>query len=109
MKYLIILSMLFSLNSFAKKEQKFYESIYKKHSWNIFLYMCERTAECLGGIDLNGWGQHDEKKGDNKHSCILREYDWDGRTIKVTNIEKLLTLYAECRAKNVNLLDKRYE
>ncbi len=113
---LLFLLLIFGGVSFAKEKETytpkfnhdFSTHLYQENSWEIFLHMCEKTADCL---DIEaGWGEHENydrktKVGDNKHSCIL----WfvkDRRSLTVYGFADLLDIFAECRTQNKKLIDK---
>lgn len=90
--------------SFAEKKfnYDFSEHLYKENSWNIFLFMCEKTADCLD-IDA-GWSKGNAEKGES-HRCYLH-FIKDKRSLVVKEIEDLLSVYAACRAKNDNIINQ---
>lgn len=88
------------------EEEKFSTSIYNRDKWNIFLYLCEKTAECLN-VE-NGWSGFDKERGDNKVHCFLHGTSINGKDKDIfDNIEELQTLFAKCRANSLKLLEDK--
>ena len=81
----------------------FSESHYKAHSWDIFLYLCEKTNDCLDGSA--GWAKAGTISYE-KHTCYVRRSGESTPSITVTDIELLLNIFASCRAGNLSVFEK---
>lgn len=104
MKYLF-LTLLFCNISFAaeKVDEPFSKTLLREHGDDIFLYTCEKTADCLGVSA--GWSTFDKVRGDGKMSCYLHGDKVGSKDVEVHGQEKLLSIFAKCRSNSLELMD----
>lgn len=99
-KLIIILILLFNISAIG--EDKFSIYMYKQDNWNIFLYFCTKTAECLNVRD--GWSEWKDDKKDHIHTCILHGEEIGAKDIEISDFEQLQTIFSKCRSNSLELL-----
>jgi hypothetical protein len=83
----------------SKVDESYSETLYRENSKTIFLYTCEKTADCLGA--KAGWSFFEEARGNGKYSCNLYGYR---RSITIQKYEELLNLLVLCRTSHIKLM-----
>lgn len=107
MKYLFLLLLFSSLclaNS-KKVDEPFSETLYRESGFDTFLYVCEKTADCLR-VDA-GWSAFDKVHGDGIFHCYLHGEIKGSKDLDIDNYDKLLTMLARCRANSMGLLENK--
>jgi hypothetical protein len=108
MRYLIVLFLILSnlcYGDVGKVDEPFSETLYKQRPRDTFLYICEKTADCLEV--QAGWADFDKIRGDGVYCCMLYGSEKGGVDREINNYEELLTLFSRCRSHKLDLLEKK--